>query len=58
MTIITGSMADVPKDLLSEIQKLEEHFSVDTARLKKITKQFVSELEKGGLSTPLMAEPI
>lgn len=51
-------MADVPKDLLSEIQKLEEHFSVDTARLKKITKQFVSELEKGGLSTPLMAEPI
>lgn len=40
-------MADVPKDLLQEIQKLEEAFTVDTATLKKITDHFVSELEKG-----------
>lgn len=43
----TGSMADVPKDLLGEIQKLEELFTVDTAKLKQITKHFVSELDKG-----------
>lgn len=40
-------MADVPKDLLQEIKKLEEAFTVDTATLKKITDHFVSELEKG-----------
>ncbi|KAI0146661.1 hxk, hexokinase [Pestalotiopsis sp. NC0098] len=42
-----GSMADVPKDLLQEIKKLEQQFTVDTPRLKKITDHFVSELEKG-----------
>ncbi|KAI1134998.1 hexokinase [Hypoxylon sp. FL0543] len=42
-----GSMADVPKDLLSEIQRLEDLFTIDTAKLKQITKHFVSELEKG-----------
>ncbi|KAH9998904.1 hexokinase [Xylariaceae sp. FL0662B] len=42
-----GSMADVPKDLLSEIAKLEEQFTVDTKALKAITKHFVSELDKG-----------
>ena len=40
-------MADVPKDLLQEIKKLEEAFTIDTATLKKITDHFVSELEKG-----------
>lgn len=40
-------MADVPKDLIQEIQKLEQYFSVDTARLKVITDHFVTELEKG-----------
>ncbi len=40
-------MADVPKDLLGEIKKLEELFAVDTVKLKQITKHFVSELEKG-----------
>ena len=40
-------MADVPKDLLAEIKKLEDLFTVDTAKLKQITKHFVSELEKG-----------
>lgn len=43
----TGSMADLPKDLLAEIKNLEEAFTVDTAKLKAITKHFVSELEKG-----------
>ena len=40
-------MADVPKDLLQEIQRLEELFTVDQAKLKAITKHFVSELAKG-----------
>ncbi|KAH8602989.1 hexokinase-domain-containing protein [Bisporella sp. PMI_857] len=42
-----GSMADVPKDLLQEINRLEELFTVDTAKLKSITDHFVSELIKG-----------
>ena len=40
-------MADVPKDLLQEIQRLEELFTVDATKLKAITKHFVSELTKG-----------
>jgi len=43
----TGSMADVPKDLLSEIKHLESLFTIDTAKLKEITNHFVKELEKG-----------
>lgn len=42
-------MADVPKDLLTEIKKLEDLFTVDKAKLKEITTHFVSELEKGKL---------
>ncbi|KAI0394847.1 hexokinase [Xylariaceae sp. FL0594] len=42
-----GSMADVPKDLLDQIAILEKAFTVDTKKLKEITKHFVSELEKG-----------
>lgn len=40
-------MADVPKDLLSEIKKLEDQFTVEKPKLKEITKHFVSELAKG-----------
>ncbi|KAG0650839.1 Hexokinase [Hyphodiscus hymeniophilus] len=40
-------MADVPKDLLQEIKRLEELFTVDKAKLKAITKHFISELDKG-----------
>jgi len=40
-------MADVPKDLLAEIQTLEKMFTVETAKLKEITDRFVGELEKG-----------
>ncbi|RVX71231.1 Hexokinase [Exophiala mesophila] len=42
-----GSMADVPKSLLEEIQTLENLFTVSAATLKKITAHFVSELEAG-----------
>ena len=44
---ILGSMADVPKDLLQEIKRLEDLFTVDRAKLKAITNHFVSELDKG-----------
>jgi hexokinase len=40
-------MADVPKDLLQEIKRLEELFTVDTAKLKSITEHFIKELAKG-----------
>jgi hexokinase len=40
-------MADVPKDLMQEIKRLEELFTVDTEKLKAITEHFVSELTKG-----------
>lgn len=40
-------MADVPRDLLQEIKRLEELFTVDKAKLKSITDHFVSELAKG-----------
>ncbi|RKF73682.1 Hexokinase [Golovinomyces cichoracearum] len=42
-----GSMADVPRNLLAEIKRLEEHFIVSTEKLKAITAHFVTELEKG-----------
>lgn len=40
-------MADVPKDLLQEIKRLEELFTVDKTKLKGITDHFISELDKG-----------
>lgn len=40
-------MADVPKNYLEQIKKLEEQFTVDTKKLKQITDHFVSELTKG-----------
>ncbi|KAI5363809.1 putative hexokinase, ATPase, nucleotide binding domain-containing protein [Septoria linicola] len=42
-----GSMADIPKDILGEIKRLEEIFTVDTTKLKAITDHFISELAKG-----------
>ena len=44
-----GSKADIPKNLLAQIQHLEEIFTVDTKKLKEITNHFVSELAKGML---------
>jgi hexokinase len=43
----TDLYVDVPKDLLKEIERLEQLFSIDTAKLKQITDHFVNELEKG-----------
>lgn len=40
-------MADVPKDLLDQINRLEELFTVPQEKLKQITDHFVSELTKG-----------
>lgn len=47
MTCVLGSMADVPKDLLDQINKLEDLFIVDAQKLKEVTDQFVSELRRG-----------
>ncbi|KAF7558315.1 hypothetical protein G7046_g5834 [Stylonectria norvegica] len=44
---MAGSMADVPKDLIAEIKKLEALFTVKTDKLKEITDHFVTELAKG-----------
>ncbi len=40
-------MADVPDDLLEQIKYLEKIFTVDQAKLKEVTTQFVKELGKG-----------
>ena len=48
-----GSMADVPDDLLEQIQYLEKLFTVDQAKLKEVTSHFVKELEKGKSSVLL-----
>ena len=40
-------MADVPKDLLEQIKKLEDMFTVPKDKLKQITDHFVKELTKG-----------
>ena len=40
-------MADVPKDLLDQINRLEELFTVPTDKLKAITEHFINELAKG-----------
>ncbi|KAF2201680.1 hexokinase [Delitschia confertaspora ATCC 74209] len=42
-----GSFADVPKDLMDQINRLEELFSVPTQKLKEITTHFQSELTRG-----------
>lgn len=40
-------MADVPQDIVNEIATLERHFTIDTAKLKEITEQFIVELKDG-----------
>lgn len=47
MSALTGSLADIPKDLKQEIANLERIFTVDQKKLKEITHHFVSELDKG-----------
>ena len=43
----TGSMADMPKDLLDQIKELEELFTVGQSKLKEIVDHFIKELQKG-----------
>ncbi|KAF2734749.1 hypothetical protein EJ04DRAFT_512316 [Polyplosphaeria fusca] len=42
-----GSMADVPQDLITQINRLEELFTVPAKKLKAISDHFVDELTKG-----------
>ncbi|EEH38094.2 hexokinase [Paracoccidioides lutzii Pb01] len=42
-----GSMAEMPTELLDQLKTLEELFTVDQAKLKKIVDHFIKELEKG-----------
>ncbi|ODQ66054.1 putative hexokinase HXK1 [Nadsonia fulvescens var. elongata DSM 6958] len=42
-----GSMNDMPRNLLEEIEKLEKLFTVDTQKLKDIVAHFIGELGKG-----------
>ena len=47
MITVLGSMADMPRDLKEQIDKLEELFQVSTSKLKEISSHFTSELERG-----------
>lgn len=47
VTTESGSMHDVPQNLLDQINRLEELFTVSQDKLKQITEHFVSELAKG-----------
>lgn len=42
-----GSFADVPKNLMEEMKRLEGDFIVDAAKLKQVTEHFVGELKQG-----------
>ena len=50
-------MADVSKDLLDEIKRLEDMFVVPAQKLKAITSHFVSELTRGEFRTGRSIEP-
>jgi hexokinase len=45
--IVLGSFADMPTDLKTQIDRLEDLFIVPTDKLKAISDHFVSELKKG-----------
>jgi hexokinase len=47
LTPVLGSFADMPTDLKTQIDRLEELFMVGTDKLKAISDHFVKELEKG-----------
>jgi hypothetical protein len=47
ITVVLGSFADMPTDLKSQIDRLEELFVAPTAKLKEISDHFVSELQRG-----------
>lgn len=45
--LTAGSKADIPRDLLDQVKRLEDIFTVNQTKLKEITNHFVSELAKG-----------
>lgn len=45
-----GSKADLPKDLLAQIEDLESMFMVRADKLKEITDHLITELDKGEYS--------
>ena len=49
-------MADMPRDLKEQIEKLEQIFVVPTKKLKEITDHFVKELEKGETIYPQLSD--
>lgn len=51
---MTGSFAEIPKNLQAEIKVLEEQLTVPKEKLKQITDHFVKELEKGTFSKTLL----
>lgn len=42
-----GSMADIPRDLLTALGEIEDRFTADTPTLRKIVDHFIEELNKG-----------
>ncbi|KAH7591953.1 Hexokinase [Nakaseomyces glabratus] len=42
-----GSMVDMPQQLLDQIKVFEEMYTVDGETLRKVTKHFITELDKG-----------
>jgi hexokinase len=40
-------LKDVPPEILSQVNKLEDMFIISREKLKEITDHFVKELEKG-----------
>jgi hexokinase len=44
---VLGSFADMPTDLKEQIEKLEEAFTIPTAKLKEISEHFLGELKRG-----------
>jgi hexokinase len=54
-TLIHGqghSQRTLPSDLEQEVGKLEDEFTVDTTKLKKIVVRFEEELREGKVGTP------
>jgi hexokinase len=46
-TDLSGGLADVQGPLSDALKKLDEAFTVPTAKLKQITDHFVNELKQG-----------
>lgn len=44
-------MADIPKEVRQEIERLEQMFTVPKEKLKLITDHFVDELAKGTVNS-------